>query len=72
MFSPFAQSVLVWLRVVTALETVLLLAAYACVLRKDRTYPAMRAYLLVNAIGGIQVSTLLGLPGLLAGSEVIV
>jgi hypothetical protein len=72
MFSPFAQSVLVWLRVVTALETVLLLAAYACVLRKDRTYPAMRAYLLVNAIGGILLTTLLGLPGLLAGSEVIV
>ncbi len=47
----------------------LLLAAYVCVLRKDRIYPAMRAYLLVNAIGGILVCTLLGLPGLLAGSE---
>ncbi|MFL6428026.1 MAG: hypothetical protein ACJ71S_07265 [Acidobacteriaceae bacterium] len=72
MFSPFAQSALVWLQGVTVLETVLLLAAYVCVLRKDRTYPAMRAFLLVNAIGGILVCTLLGFPGLLAGSELTV
>jgi hypothetical protein len=52
-------------------ETVLLLAAYVCVLRKDRIYPAMRAYLLVNAVGGILVCALLGLPGL-AGSQAVV
>lgn len=69
MFFSLPQSVLFWLRCVTVLETALLLAAYACVLRKDRTYPAMRAYLLVNAIGGILVCTLLGLPGLLVGRE---
>jgi hypothetical protein len=69
MFSPSSQSVLLWLRSVTVLQTALLLAAYAWVLRKDRIYPAMRAYLLVNAIGGILVCTLLGFPGLLVGSE---
>lgn len=72
MFSPFSQSVLFWLRSVTVLQTVLLLAACACVLRKDRSYPAMRAYLLVNAIGGILVCALLAFPGLLAGSELII
>jgi hypothetical protein len=69
MLSYFPQSVLFWLRFVTVLETALLLAAYACVLRKDRVYPAMRAYLLVNAVGGILVCTLIGFPGLLVGSE---
>jgi hypothetical protein len=69
MFSHFPQSVLFWLRLVTVLETALLLAAYACVLRKDRVYPAMRGYLLVNAVGGILVCTLIGFPGLLVGSE---
>jgi hypothetical protein len=69
MFSPSPYSVLFWLRSVTVLQTALLLAAYAWVLRKDRIYPAMRAYLLVNAIGGILVCTLLGFPGLLVGSE---
>jgi hypothetical protein len=69
MFSPSSQSVLFWLRSVTVLQTVLLLAAYVCVLWKDRIYPAMRAYLLVNAIGGILVCTLLGFPGLLVGGE---
>jgi hypothetical protein len=72
MFSPPSQSVLFWLLCVTVLQTVLLLAAYACVLRKDRIYPAMRAYLLVNAIGGILICALLGFPGLLVGSEPIV
>jgi hypothetical protein len=69
MFSPLPQSVLFWLRLVTLLETLLLLAAYVCVLRKDRVYPAMRAYLLVNGVAGILVLTLLGVPGLLAGRE---
>jgi hypothetical protein len=69
MFSPSSQSVLLWLRSVTVLQTALLLAAYVSVLRKDRIYPAMRAYLLVNGIGGILVCTLLGLPGLLVGNE---
>ncbi|MGB9415818.1 MAG: hypothetical protein WCB58_05825 [Acidobacteriaceae bacterium] len=72
MFSPLPHSVLFWLRFVTVVQTVLLLAAYACVLRKDRLYPAMRAYLLVNAVGGILVCTLLGLPGIVVGSESIV
>jgi hypothetical protein len=71
MFFPLPQSVLFWLRFVTVLETALLLAAYACVLRKDRIYPAMRAYLLVNAGAGILVCTLLGLPGLV-GSQAVV
>ncbi|HEY3987705.1 MAG TPA: hypothetical protein VGM02_00285 [Acidobacteriaceae bacterium] len=69
MIVPSSQSVLFWLRFVTALQTALLLAAYACGLRKDRAYPAMRVYLLVNTIGGILVCTLIGFPGLLAGSE---
>src|ERR1700743_1191241 len=69
MFSPSSQSVLLWLRSVTVLQTALLLAAYISVLRKDRIYPAMRGYLLVNGIRCILVCTLLGLPGLLAGSE---
>src|SRR6202789_61554 len=72
MFSSLPHSVMFWLRFVTVVQTVLLLAAYACVLRKDRIYPAMRAYLLVNAVGGILVCTLLGLPGILVGSESIV
>jgi hypothetical protein len=45
------------------------MAAYVCMLRRERIYPAMRAYLLVNAIGGILICTLLGLPGLLLGSQ---
>jgi len=69
MFSPSSQSVLFWLRSVTVLQTALLLAAYVSVLRKDRIYPAMRAYLLVNAICGILVCTLLGFPSLLVGNE---
>src|ERR1700753_2149233 len=69
MFSPSSQSVLLWLRSVTVLQTALLLAAYISVLRKDRIYPAMRGYLLVNGIGGILVCTLLGFPGFLIGSE---
>jgi hypothetical protein len=69
MFSPSSQSVLLWLRSVTVLQTAMLLAAYVSGLRKDRIYPAMRAYLLVNAIGGILVCTLLGWPGLLVGNE---
>jgi hypothetical protein len=69
MFSPSSQSVLLWLRSVTVLQTALLLAAYVSVLRKDRIYPAMRAYLLVNAIGGVLVCTLLGWRGLLVGNE---
>jgi hypothetical protein len=72
MFSPLSQSVMFWLRSVAVLQTVLLVVAYACVLRKDRIYPAMRGYLLVNAIGGILVGTLLSFPGLLAGSELTV
>jgi hypothetical protein len=69
MFSPLPHSVIDWLRLITGLETALLLAAYACGLQKDRVYPAMRAYLLVNAIGGILVCALLSFPGLLAGSS---
>jgi hypothetical protein len=69
MDSHVPQSVLFWLRFVTVLQTALLLTAYACGLRKDRIYPAMRGYLLVNAIGGVLVCTLLGFPGLLVGSE---
>jgi hypothetical protein len=69
MFSLLPHSVVDWLRLVTGLETALLLAAYACGLRQDRTYPAMRVYLLINAIGGIVVCALLGFPGLLAGSN---
>jgi hypothetical protein len=72
MLSALPQSVLSWLRFVTVLQTAMLLAAYACSLRKDRIYPAMRAYLLVNAIGGILVCTFLGLPGLLLGSESVI
>jgi hypothetical protein len=72
MLSPSPHSVMFWLGIVTLLETALLLAAYACALRKDRVYPAMRAYLFVNAVGGILVCTLLGFPGLLMGSESIV
>ena len=72
MLSPLPHSVLFWLRFVTVVETALLLAAYACVLRKDRIYPAMRAYLLVNAIAGILICALLGLPGVLVGSESVV
>src|ERR1700759_4515355 len=68
MLSP-PQSVLFWLRLVTVLQTALLLGAYACGLRKDGIYPAMRAYLLVNAVGGVLVCTLLRFPGLLVGSE---
>jgi hypothetical protein len=64
-----SQSVLFWLRFVTVLQTALLLVAYICGLRKDRIYPAMRAYLLVNAAGGALVCTLLGFPGLLVGRE---
>jgi len=72
MLSHLPQSVLFWLSFVTVLETALLLAAYACALRKDRVYPAMRAYLLVNAVSGILVCVLLGFPGLLVGSEATV
>jgi hypothetical protein len=71
MLFPLPQSVLFWLRFVTVIETALLLAAYACVLRKDRIYPAMRAYLLVNAVGGILVCTLLGLPGRVDSEAVV-
>lgn len=71
MLFSLPQSVLFWLRFVTVLETVLLLAAYACVLGKDRAYPAMRAYLLVNAAGGILVCTLLALPGLIGNQTVV-
>ncbi len=69
MFSLLPHSVVDWLRLITGLETALLLAAYACGLRQDRAYPAMRIYLLINAIGGIVVCTLLGFSGLLAGSN---
>jgi hypothetical protein len=69
MFLPLSHSVLDWVRFVTVLQTALLLAAYGCVFRKGRLYPAMRAYLLINAIGGILVCTLIGFPGLLVGSE---
>ena len=69
MLSPFSHSVLFWLRIVTVVQTSLLLAAYACVLRRGRIYSAMSAYLLVNAIGGILVCALFGFPGLLPGSE---
>jgi hypothetical protein len=71
MLFSLPQSVVFWLRFVTVLEAALLVAAYACVLRKDRVYPAMRGYLLVNAVGGILVCTLLGLPGRI-GSEAVV
>jgi hypothetical protein len=71
MFFSLPQSVLFWVRCVTVLETALLLVAYVCVLRKDRVYPAMRSYLLVNAVGGILVCTLLGVPGLI-GSQTVV
>ena len=67
--APPPQSVLFWLRLVTVLESALLLAAYVGGLRKDRIYPAMRAYLLVNALAGALVCTLLGFPGLLVGRE---
>jgi hypothetical protein len=69
MFSSPPHSVLFWLRLATVLQTALLMAAYVTVLRKDRIYPAMRAYLLVNAIGGILICTLLGFPGLFSGTE---
>ena len=72
MFSPFSQSVMFWLRSVAVLQTVLLLTAYAFALRKDRIYPAMRGYLLVNAMGGILVCALLSFPGPLAGRELTV
>jgi hypothetical protein len=64
-----SQTVVFWLRFVTALQTLLLLAAYAFVRRRDRIYPAMRAYLLVNAVGGILVCALIEFPGLLLGKE---
>jgi hypothetical protein len=72
MFWFLPHSVSFWLRFVTVAQTALLLAAYACVLRKDRTYPAMRAYLLVNAVGGILLCALLGWPGILVGHESVV
>lgn len=69
MFLPSPHSVMSWLRIVTVLQTALLLVAYACVLRRDRVYPAMRAYLLVNVVAGILVCTLLGFPGIFSGNE---
>jgi hypothetical protein len=63
------QSVTGWLQVATSLGTVLLLAAYLCNFSRDRAYPAMRAYLLVNAIGGMLVCIFLSFPRLLAGSS---
>jgi hypothetical protein len=69
MSSLLPHSVVDSLRLVTGLETALLLAAYACGLRKDRAYPAMRGYLLANAIGGMLVCAFLSFPRLLAGSS---
>ena len=68
MFSSPSQSVLFWLRLVTVLQTVLLVLC-ACVFRKARNYPAMLAYLLVNAVGGLLVCAFFCFPGLLAGRE---
>ena len=60
MLFPLPQSVLFWLRLVTVLEAALLVMAYACVLRKDRVYPAMRAYLLVNRHPQTSIRTVIG------------
>lgn len=67
MITSSSQSVLFWLRFVTVFQTAMLLLAFLCVFRKGRTYPAMRGYLLVNAIGGLMVCSLIGFPGLFEG-----
>lgn len=67
-----SQSEIFWLRFMTVLQTTLLLAAFACVFQKARTYTAMRAYLLVNAIAGILVCTLVAFPRLTMGRELAV
>ena len=69
MFTSPSQSVLFWLRVVTVLQTVLILATYACARRQGRPYRLLRAYLLVNAVSGILVLMFTGLPGMPAGHE---
>jgi hypothetical protein len=69
MLSFASQSVVSALRVVTVLETVLFLLACAWVARRGRTYPGMRGYLVVNAVGGLLACTLLASPGLLSGQE---
>ncbi len=69
MFMSSSQSVLIWLRAVTVLQTVLVLAAYICARRQGRPYRLMRAYLLVNAISGILVLTFTGFPDLRIAQE---
>jgi hypothetical protein len=69
MFAHLPHTATDWIQVATGLETLLLVAAYLCGLRRGHVYPAMRAYLLVNAIGGLLVCTFLNFPRLLAGSN---
>lgn len=66
------HSVVGWLLLATGVETVLLTAAYLCSLQKGRIHSAMRAYLLVNAIGGILLYAFVTCPRLLAGANELV
>ena len=72
MISHLPHSVTGWLLLATGLETVLLAAAYLCGLGENRTHSAMRAYLLINAIGGMLVCAFLSFPRLLAGANELV
>jgi hypothetical protein len=56
------QSVHLWLAFVTAIQTLLLLGALICACTSERTYPAMRGYLLLNTIAGALICLLHGLP----------
>lgn len=56
----------------TGFEIALLTVAYICGLRKGRASSAMRAYLLVNALGGMLVYAFVGFPRLLAGPNELV
>ena len=72
MISHLPHSANDWLLLATGLEIALLTAAYLCGLWKGRAYSAMRAYLLVNAIGGMLVYAFVSFPRLLAGPNELV
>ena len=70
MISLPTQSVIFWLRLVTLLQAMLMLAACAWVARKGKgTYTALSGYLLVNAAASLLASALLAYPALLVGRE---
>jgi hypothetical protein len=54
------------LPIVTAMQTFLLLAGLICAWASERTYPAMRAYLLLNTIWGALTCGMQAFPTLLA------